>query len=47
MDRKQFRLGKGGNDNKGRGGRFKNAGFIALLILFGLVFYSAFNQPCR
>jgi cell division protease FtsH len=45
MDRKQFRLGKGGNDNKGRGGRFKNAGFIALLILFGLVFYSAFNQP--
>jgi cell division protease FtsH len=45
MDRKQFRLGKGGGDNKGRGGRFKNAGFIALLILFGLVFYSAFNQP--
>jgi cell division protease FtsH len=45
MDRKQFRLGKGGGDNKGRGGRFKNAGFVALLILFGLVFYSAFNQP--
>jgi cell division protease FtsH len=45
MDRKQFRLGKSGGDNKGRNGRFKNAGFIALLILFGLVFYSAFNQP--
>jgi len=45
MDRKQFRLGKDGGSNKGRSNRFKNAGFIALLILFGMVVYSAFNQP--
>jgi len=44
MDRKQFRLsGEGGGKN--RGNRFKNAGFIALLILFGMVVYAAFNQP--
>jgi cell division protease FtsH len=47
MDRKQFRLNRDGGGNKGRGGRFKNAGFVALLILFGLVVYSAFNQPAN
>jgi cell division protease FtsH len=38
MEKKPFRL-KGGNDN--RGNRFKNAGFIALVVLFGLVIFSA------
>src|SRR6185437_12785134 len=44
MEKKQFRLGGG---RRGDGGRnhFKNAGFIALLILFGLVIYAAVNQP--
>lgn len=45
MDRKQFRLGRSGGPNKGRRGHFKNAGFIALVILFGLVVYTAFKQP--
>lgn len=45
MDRKQFRLGSGGGPNKGRRSHFKNAGFIALVILFGLVVYAAFKQP--
>ena len=43
MDGKQFRLGGGG----GRRNRFKNAGFIALLILFGLVIFAAVNQPSQ
>jgi cell division protease FtsH len=47
MERKQFRLGKEGGGNKPNGNRFKNAGFIALLILFGLIVYSAFNQPAN
>ncbi len=42
MDRKQFRMSGGGSPRKNR---FKNAGFIALLVLFGLIFYAAFNQP--
>ncbi|MBX4199293.1 ATP-dependent zinc metalloprotease FtsH [Candidatus Saccharibacteria bacterium] len=46
MDRKQFRLGDGGG-GRGRNNRFKNAGFIALMILFGLVVYAAFNQPTQ
>jgi cell division protease FtsH len=43
MEKKQFRLGGGQRD----GGRnhFKNAGFVALLLLFGLIFFAAFNQP--
>lgn len=45
MDKKQFRLGGGAAGPEGRRNRFKNAGFIALLILFGLVTYAAFNQP--
>jgi cell division protease FtsH len=42
MDKKQFRLtgNKGGGKN-----HFKNAGFVALIVLFGLVVYAAFNQP--
>jgi cell division protease FtsH len=41
MEKKPFRLGGG----RGNGGRkhFKNAGFIALLILFGLIVYAAVN----
>ncbi|MBI2592103.1 ATP-dependent zinc metalloprotease FtsH [Candidatus Saccharibacteria bacterium] len=46
MDRKQFRLGSGGGGNE-RSNRFKSFGFIALLILFGLVIYAAFNQPSQ
>ena len=46
MDRKQFRLGDGGG-SRGRNSRFKNAGFIALVVLFGMVVYAAFNQPSQ
>jgi cell division protease FtsH len=43
MEKKPFRLSGG----RGDGGRkhFKNAGFIALLILFGMIVYAAVNQP--
>ena len=34
--------GSGGDQRRNR---FKNVGFIALLILFGLIVYAAFNQP--
>jgi cell division protease FtsH len=46
MDKKQFRLG-GGAPQGGtpRRSKFKNAGFIALVVLFGLIIYAAFNQP--
>lgn len=42
MDKKQFSLRGGGNNRRSY---FKNAGFIALVVLFGLIFYSAFSQP--
>jgi len=42
MEKKPFRL-RGNKDN--RGNRFKNAGFIALIVLFGLVVYSALHTP--
>jgi len=42
MEKKPFRLG-GNKDN--RGNRFKNAGFIALVVLFGLVVYAAVHTP--
>lgn len=43
MDKKSFRS----NNNKGGNGRrgFRNVGFIALLILFGLVVFAAYSQP--
>jgi cell division protease FtsH len=44
MDRKQFRLA-GGKGTDGRGSKWKNAGFMALLVLFGLIIWAAFNQP--
>jgi cell division protease FtsH len=34
---------KGGNNNKG----FRNAGFIALIILLGLIIYAAYGQPTQ
>ncbi len=42
MDGKQFRLG--GKNNKSRRNGFKNVGFLALLVLCGLVVYAAFHQ---
>ena len=47
MDRKQFKLGKEGGSKKGTSNRFKNAGFIALIVLFSLIFlsYSRTNTP--
>ncbi|MEX0881349.1 MAG: ATP-dependent zinc metalloprotease FtsH [Candidatus Saccharimonadales bacterium] len=47
MDRKQFRLAGGGPSGNNRFSRWKNAGFIALIILFGLIIWSAFNQPSQ
>jgi hypothetical protein len=46
MDRKQFRL-SGGGTGESRGNRWKNAGFIALVVLFGLIIWAAFNQPSQ
>jgi cell division protease FtsH len=45
MDKKQFRLGGGGDDRKRN--NFKNFGFIALIILFGMILFAAFNQPSQ
>ena len=45
MDQRQFRVGKDGGNS--RRNQFKNAGFIALLVLFGLIVFSAFNQPAK
>ena len=44
MDKKQFKLGGGKNNRRSS---FKNAGFIALIVLIGLIFYAAFNQPSQ
>ena len=39
---------RGGRGNSGGNrNRFKNAGFIALLLLFGLIVYAALNQPSQ
>ena len=47
-NKKQFRLGGGGGGGSGeKRNRFKNFGFLALLILFALVIYAAFNQPSK
>src|SRR5436190_5397168 len=47
MDGKQFRLRGGSRGGDGRGSRFKNAGFIALIVLFGLIVFAAFSQPSQ
>ena len=44
MDRKPLRLSGGGRNDKPKN-RFKNAGFIALIVLFGLVALSSYRQP--
>jgi cell division protease FtsH len=46
MEKKPFRL-SGGRGNDGGRKHFKNAGFIALLILFGMIIYAAVNQPSQ
>src|SRR4029079_12767086 len=47
MDGKQFRIRGGAGGGGGRANRFKNAGFIALLVLFGLIVFAAFSQPSQ
>ena len=44
MNKNKFRLKRSGGGDQKRN-NFKNAGFVALLILFGLVVFAAFNQP--
>lgn len=44
MDKNRFRMSKKGGDQKNRG--MKNVGFIALLVLIGLVVFASYsNQP--
>lgn len=43
MDKKSFRINQTGGPSKKRG--FKNLGFIALIILFGLIIFAAYGQP--
>ncbi len=43
MDKKSLRSGRKSPKGNNRG--MKNAGFIALIILFGLVIVAALNQP--
>jgi cell division protease FtsH len=45
MNGKQFRLNSGGGGAGGKRKSFKNAGFIALLVLFALIIFAAFSQP--
>lgn len=44
MDKKSFKSNQPGGGNK-RKRNFRSAGFVALLILFGLIIFSAMNQP--
>jgi cell division protease FtsH len=44
MDNKPFRPGQGRNPNNNRKG-FKNAGFIALIVLLALIIFAAYSQP--
>jgi cell division protease FtsH len=43
LDKKPFRMNQTGGTPRRRG--FKNVGFVALLILFGLVIFAAYGQP--
>jgi cell division protease FtsH len=43
MDNKSFRSNRGKMSGNRRG--MKNAGFIALVVLFGLIIFTAYNQP--
>lgn len=44
MDKKPFKINQSGGGNK-RKKNFRSAGFVALLVLFGLILFSANNQP--
>ncbi|HEX5447624.1 MAG TPA: ATP-dependent zinc metalloprotease FtsH [Candidatus Saccharimonadales bacterium] len=44
MENKPFRMRGGRGGNSGGRNHFKNAGFVALLILFGLIIYAAISQ---
>ena len=44
MDKKPFSNNKGKGSKQGKRG-FKNAGFVAILILFALVIFAAYGQP--
>jgi cell division protease FtsH len=46
MEKKQFRL-SGGRRGDGNRNHFKNAGFIALIILFGLIVYASVNKTSQ
>lgn len=43
MDKKPFKNSKGGSSN--RKNSMRSAAFVALIVLFGLIIYSATNQP--
>ncbi len=45
MDKKPFKPSRSGGLPNGKRSGMKNAGFIALLILFGLVIYASTSQP--
>jgi cell division protease FtsH len=45
MDRKSFKPKRPKNNKNDRKQGMKNVGFLALLILFGLIIFSAMNQP--
>ena len=44
MDKKPFKIRQSGGGNK-RKKNFRGVGFVALLLLFGLIIFSATNQP--
>lgn len=45
MDKKSFTKGKKGAGDYGRNKGFRNVGFIALIILIGLIVFAAYKQP--
>lgn len=46
MDKKTFKK-RGGNKDYNRNKGFKSVGFIALIVLFGLIIYATYNQPSK
>lgn len=46
MEKKPFKINQSGKGNN-RKKNFRSAGFVALLILFGLIIFSATNQPSK
>jgi cell division protease FtsH len=45
MDNNSFRSNRGNNKMNGNRRGIKNAGFIALMVLFALIIFAAYNQP--